>query len=247
MDIVPLHPFFGAEIRGVDTSKPLDAATISAVQAAFDKYAVVLFRDQTLDNDKQAAFARQFGTPELYTVAYREDSNLRFKNPEMVDVGNIDPETGKVEGRDARHRLLTLSARFWHADSSFRLPVGALSMLYAHAIPPWGGETEFADMRAAYDALPDVRKTELNNLVAVHSMVQGYQMLGFTDFEERESEVLPPVDQPVVRVHPNSGRRALYLGWTLRGIRGMTVPDSRVLATELTEFATQRRFVLAHT
>jgi alpha-ketoglutarate-dependent 2,4-dichlorophenoxyacetate dioxygenase len=164
----------------------------------------------------------------------------------MVDVSNIDAETGRVQDKLARHRMINLGNRMWHTDSSFRLPSGALSMLYAHVVPQNGGDTEFADMRSAYAALPEAQKQAIAGLKAEHWLMHSRAVLGFTDFTEEERAALPPVTQDVVRTHPRSGDKALYLGAHASRIVDLPVPEGRVLLMELTEFATQRQFIYTH-
>jgi alpha-ketoglutarate-dependent 2,4-dichlorophenoxyacetate dioxygenase len=191
-------------------------------------------------------FAGQFGPLERYSLSYRTDRKLRLEHREMVDVSNIDAHTGQIQDKSARHRMINLGNRLWHTDSSFRIPSGALSMLYAHAVPQDGGDTEFADMRSAYAALSDARKQTLDGLQAEHWLMHSRAVLGFTDFTEEERAALPPVKQDIVRTHPRSGDKALYLGAHASHIVGMPVPEGRVMLMELGEFATQRRFVHTH-
>jgi alpha-ketoglutarate-dependent 2,4-dichlorophenoxyacetate dioxygenase len=241
-----VHPLFVAEARGVDVSRPLDAATAAALQDAIDRYAVLVIRGQMLVDDQQIRFAQHFGEPERYVLSYRKNIKLRLEKPEMVDVSNLDAATAKPLQGDARHRMVNLGNRLWHTDSSFRLPCGGLSMLYAHAVPPAGGETEFADLRAAYEALPAATKERIDGLEAEHSLMHSRALLGFTDFAPEEHAALPPVRQPLVRVHPRTGRKALYLAAHASRIIDMPVAEGRLLLMELTEHATQRQFVYRH-
>jgi alpha-ketoglutarate-dependent 2,4-dichlorophenoxyacetate dioxygenase len=237
---------FAAELHGIDISEPLAPDVVGAVHEAIDRYGVVVFRGQTLQDEQQMRFAAQFGPLERYSLSYRADRKLRLKHVEMVDVSNIDAQTGAVQDRAARNRMINLGNRLWHTDSSFRIPSGALSMLYAHAVPHDGGDTEFADMRSAYAALPDARRQALNGLKAEHWLMHSRAVLGFTDFTEEERAALPPVIQAIVRTHPRSGDKAFYLGAHASHIVGMPVPEGRVMLMELTEFATQRRFIHTH-
>jgi alpha-ketoglutarate-dependent 2,4-dichlorophenoxyacetate dioxygenase len=164
----------------------------------------------------------------------------------MADVSNLDVE-GRTRGRDDRQRMFSLGNQLWHTDSSFREVPGALSILHLHGAPPsWGGETEFTDMRVAYDALPARRKARLDGLVAEHSLMHSRSLLGFADFSAEERAAMPPVRQPVVRRHEGSGRKTLYLASHASHIIGMPVPDGRMLLRDLIEFATQREFVHTH-
>ena len=241
-----VHPLFVGEASGVDISRPLDAATAAALQAAIDRYAVLVIRGQALDDHGQIRFARHFGEPERYVLSYRKNVKLRLEKPEMVDVSNLDAASARPLSGEARHRMVNLGNRLWHTDSSFRLPCGALSMLYAHAVPPSGGETEFADMRAAYEALPEPMQDRIDGLEAEHSLMHSRALLGFTDFAPEEHAALPPVRQPVVRTHPRTGRKAFYLAAHASCIAGMPVAEGRLLMLELMEHATQRAFVHRH-
>jgi alpha-ketoglutarate-dependent 2,4-dichlorophenoxyacetate dioxygenase len=239
-------PVFAAELSGLDISQPLSPDEIAAVHRTIDRYGVVIFRHQHLIDEAQMRFASQFGPLERYSLSYRPDRKLRLKNVEMVDVSNIDANTGEVEARTARQRMINLGNRLWHTDSSFRIPSGALSMLYAHAVPGEGGDTEFADMRSAYAALPPARQAALDGKQAEHWLMHSRAVLGFTDFTEEERAALPPVQQAIVRTHPRSGDKALYLGAHASHITGLPVPEGRVMLLELTEFATQRQFIYTH-
>jgi alpha-ketoglutarate-dependent 2,4-dichlorophenoxyacetate dioxygenase len=245
-----IHPLYVAEISGVDISRPLDAPIAATLQAAIDDHAVMVFRGQTLTDEQQIAFARHFGAPERFALSYRHNVKLRLQKPEMVDVSNLDASTGKPQSATARHRMVNLGNRLWHTDSSFRLPAGGLSMLYAHAVPPMtplgGGETEFSDTRAAWDALPASRQAVLEGLTAQHSLMHSRAVLGFSDFAPEERAALPPVEQPLVRRHPRTGRKSLYLASHAAHIIGMEVAEGRLLLMELIEHATQREFVYRH-
>jgi alpha-ketoglutarate-dependent 2,4-dichlorophenoxyacetate dioxygenase len=245
--ISPLHPVFAAEIAGVDVGRPLDAATLRALNEAIDRYAVVVFHGQELDDERQMAFARQFGELELPRSG-RADVKRRLR-PEISDISNLD-EQNRLRGRDDPRRFDQLGNRLWHTDGSFRRVPAALSMLYAHRVPARGprgnGETEFADLRAAYDALPELTKDEIEDLVALHDIAWSRGQLGFNDLLFGEKDVLPPVPQRLVRRHPGSGRKTLYIAAHASEIVGWPVPDGRLLLRELIEHATVRDFVYRH-
>ena len=244
--VTPAHPDFAAEIAGVDVSRPLNPADRQAIEDAIDRYAVVVFRGQTLDDEKQVAFARNFGPIASSALKLRHrDIKHRIESSDVADISNLDGD-GNVLKPDARRRLDGLANRLWHTDASFRAVPGALSMLYAHVIPEEGGDTEFADLRAAYDALPEAKKNELEGLVAEHSIWRSREQLGVVQYTEEERASLPPVPQRLVRTHPGSHRKTLYLAAHASHILGMPVADGRLIILDLIEHATQPRFVHAH-
>ena len=191
-----LHPLFVGEVSGIDVERPLDKTAVAALWQAIDRYAVLVFRDQHLDDERQMEFARQFGELEIPRSG-RADVKRRLR-PEMADISNLD-ERGRVRRRDDARRFDQLGNRLWHTDGSFRRIPAALSMLYAHRVPrpnPLGkGETEFADLRAAYDALPAATKAEIEDLVALHDIAWSRAQLGFTELLFGEKDMLPPVPQ----------------------------------------------------
>ncbi len=247
LSVRQLHPLFVGEVSGVDAKRPLDMAVIAALWQAIDRYAVLVFRGQDLDDERQMDFARQFGELEIPRSG-RADVKRRLR-AEMSDISNLD-EQGRVRRRDDTRRFDQLGNRLWHTDGSFRRIPAALSMLYAHRVPrpgPLGkGETEFADLRAAYDALPAATKAEIEDLVALHDIAWSRAQLGFTELLFGEKDVLPPVPQRVVRVHPGSKRKTLYLAAHASAILGLPLPDGRLLLRELIEHATRRDFVYRH-
>ncbi|MBU8873546.1 TauD/TfdA family dioxygenase [Reyranella sp. MMS21-HV4-11] len=244
--VTPAHPDFAAEIAGVDVSRPLNPADRQAIEDAIDRYAVVVFRGQTLDDEKQVAFARNFGPIASSALKLRHrDIKHRIESSDVADISNLDGD-GNVLKPDARRRLDGLANRLWHTDASFRAVPGALSMLYAHVIPEEGGDTEFADLRAAYDALPEAKKNELEGLVAEHSIWRSREQLGVVQYTDEERASLPPVPQRLVRTHPGSHRKTLYLAAHASHILGMPVADGRLIILDLIEHATQPRFVHAH-
>jgi len=243
VDQIPLT--FAGQVGGVDVSAPLDASLVATLQTAMDRHSVLVIRGQALTDERQIAFARNFGEPENSVLSERKDVKQRLHLTEMVDVSNLDPATGRPLGGFAEERVVNpayLGNRLWHTDSSFRLPCGALSMLYAHAVPPFGGDTEFADLQTAYDALPEAMKEQIAGLFAEHSLAHSRSVLGFAD----DRGAAPPVRQPLVRQHPRTGRKSLYLASHASHIVGMPVPTGRVLLLELIEHATQRSFVYRH-
>ena len=244
--VTPTHPEFVAEISGVDVAKPLSPDDRQTIEDAINRYAVVVFRGQTLDDERQVAFAGNFGPIESSALKLRHrDIKHRIASSQVADISNLDGD-GNVMKPDARRRLDGLANRLWHTDASFRAVPGGLSMLYAHVIPDEGGDTEFADMRAAYDALPEAKKKELQGLVAEHSIWRSREQLGVVQYTDEERASLPPVPQRVVRTHPGSYRKTLYLAAHASHIIGLPVADGRLIILDLIEHATQPRFVHAH-
>ena len=242
--VCPVTPSFAAEIGDIDLSKPLAPTEISEVKDAFTKYAVLIFPDQHLSQDQHLDFARYFGPLETTIALFRKDSKLRVRK-EFADVSNLDPEN-EVWGKDLRQRMFQMGNRLWHTDSSFkRLPARA-SLLYALTIPPIGGHTEFADERAAYDALPEATKKRIDSLVAEHSIFNSRARLGFSNFSDEERQGMPPVPQVLVRTIPELGRKSLYLASHAGRIFGLSEPEGRALIDELVAHATQRQFVYTH-
>jgi alpha-ketoglutarate-dependent 2,4-dichlorophenoxyacetate dioxygenase len=240
------HPDFVAEISGVNLAEQLKPADRDAIEDAINRYAVVVFHDQKLTDDQQVDFARHFGPIHSSAQKARHQGiKHRLESNEIADISNLDGDS-KVMDLNSRRRLDWLANRLWHTDASFRAIPGALSMLYAHVVPPEGGDTEFADLRAAYDALPAFRQKELEGLIAEHSIWYSRGQLSVTNYTDAEIAALPPVPQRVVRTHPGSKRKTLYVAAHASHILGMPIPDGRLMLLDLIEHATQPKFVHAH-
>jgi alpha-ketoglutarate-dependent 2,4-dichlorophenoxyacetate dioxygenase len=244
LSVTPLHPVFAAEIAGLDLRRPLDRGTVQKIGSAIDRYAVLVFPGQFITDEQQMAFSRNFGELETTVRAYRKDWAPRL-DIHMADIFNLD-EQNRVLPSDDRRRLNALGNRMWHSDSSFKRIPARFSLLSARAIPDEGGETQFADMRAAWDALPAKLQQRLEGLVCEHTQLYSRGRIGFTDWSEEELARMAPVPQVLVRTHPGSGRKSLYLSSHAGAIRGMPVPEARVLLMDLMEHATQREFVYTH-
>jgi alpha-ketoglutarate-dependent 2,4-dichlorophenoxyacetate dioxygenase len=242
--VCPVTQNFAAEIGDVDLSRPLDPSDVTAIKEAFATYAVLIFTEQQLSQDQHLDFARHFGPLETTIALFRKDTKLRLR-AEFADVSNLAPDN-EVWGKDSRQRMFQLGNRLWHTDSSFKRLPALASLLYARSIPPIGGHTEFADERAAYDALPESTKRRLDSLVAEHSIFTSRARLGFSNFSDEERQGLPPVPQVLVRTIPESGRKALYLASHAGRIFGMPEQEGRALIDELVAHATQRQFVYTH-
>jgi alpha-ketoglutarate-dependent 2,4-dichlorophenoxyacetate dioxygenase len=242
----PLTPVFAAEARGLDLRRPIDAATAARIEGAMDEYGVLVFRRQHLDEDQQMAFTRWFGPLDRGFARVRSNPNHRFKTEHLADISNVD-FNGDVVPPGHPKRVGSLANQLWHSDSSFQKPSAKFSILTIHSMPSWGGNTEFADMRAAYDALPETTKTEIHDLVAEHwALHSRITILGDDNYSKDQQSAIAPVLWPLVRVHPASGRKSLFIGAHTRGIEGMSVPEARILLGELLEHATQPGFVYVH-
>jgi alpha-ketoglutarate-dependent 2,4-dichlorophenoxyacetate dioxygenase len=249
MDTRPLAASFAAEIAGADLSRPLDAAAVDAIWSAIDRHAVVILRDQRLTDAQLRDFAVRFGPLEIGRAAAR-GGRRRLAIPQIGDISNLD-EDNHVRRLDDRRRLDSLGNRLWHTDASYMPVPVVLGMLHAVALPPpspfGNGETEFADMRAAYDALPDTTKQAIDDLVVEHDVFWSRGQIGFTEFPPGDREQYPPSPQRLVRLHPGSRRKTLYLSAHASHVVGWPVADGRLLLWDLTAHATQRQFVYSHT
>ena len=244
MTVYPVTENFAAEIGDVDLSKPLSDADRTEIETAFDNYSVLVFPDQHLSTDQHLDFARNFGPLETTIHAARSDAKLRVR-AEIADVSNLSQDD-QIWGKESRKRMFEMGNRMWHTDSSFRRLPAKASLLYGRSIPPVGGQTEFADMRAAYDALPADMKLRLRDLVAEHAIMYSRKKLGFTDFSDEENQTLPPVPQALVRKHAGSGRTGLYLASHAGRIFGMNEDEGKALLQQLIDHATQQQFVYTH-
>jgi alpha-ketoglutarate-dependent 2,4-dichlorophenoxyacetate dioxygenase len=246
IEIRQVNPFFVAEIGGIDLRKSVDRPTVDAIWQAIDRSAVLVFRDQCLDDTQLRDFAANFGALEIGRAAAR-GGRRRLAHPEIGDISNLD-EDGRLRERDDRRRLDSLGNRLWHTDASYMPVPVVLGMLHAVAIPPasalGGGETEFADMRAAYDALPEAMKTTIDGLVAEHDILWSRGQIGFTEFPPGERAQYPPSRQRLVRRHPGSQRKTLYL--SASHIVDWPVPEGRLLLVDLNTQATRPEFVYSH-
>jgi alpha-ketoglutarate-dependent 2,4-dichlorophenoxyacetate dioxygenase len=244
ISVTPLHPSFGAEVAGVDLTRTGSPIVFAELETAFNRYAVLVFRGQPVTDEQQMAFSRRFGPLETMPI-YTSEKRRRLGHAELSDISNLDPD-GNVMAPDNPRRLYNLGNQLWHTDSSFKYTPARASLLSAREVPPEGGETEFADLRAAYDALPEASKRELEGLVAEHSIFYSRSLHGFSDFNDDIRRELPPVPQLVVRTHPGSGRRSLYLASHASHIVGWPIEQGRRLIEELIEFATQPQFIYRH-
>ena len=245
LTLSPLHPLFVAEVQGIDLRQPTDADLAAKIEAAMDEFAVLVFRDQVLDESQQMAFTRALGPVDMGLLKVLQRRS-RFKEAGMIDISNVDLESQILERDDPR--LITMLAnQLWHSDSSFKQPSAKYSLLLACILPEQGGETEFADMRVAYDALSDEVRGELEGLAAEHSAFHSRIQLGDRQYTPEDLAKYPTVAWPIVRTHPGSRRKTLFIGAHATHIVGWPVPEGRLLLAELLEHATQSRFVYRHT
>ena len=241
-----IGPDFVAEVSGIDISKPLAPEQISEICFGIDHYAVLVFRDCKLTDDQQLAFTRSFGQIEnAYGGTLPGNDQEKRLGYGLNDVSNLSA-SGNPLSLESRTRLFNMGNMLWHSDSSFRAVPAKYSLLSARIVNPVGGNTEFADMRAAHDSLDADVKAEIDGLICEHSQMYSRGSLGLLDYSDEEKEMFKPVRQSLVRVHPVTGRKSLYLSAHAGGIIGMPTPQARILLKDLNEHATQTKFVYVH-
>ena len=244
LKIAPVTENFAAEASGLDLRQPIDAETAAEIEEAMDKYAVLVWRDQPLDDDQHMAFTKWFGPLDMGLLNVTKKPN-RFKHAGFVDIANVGID-GEIMARDHGTVTSSMANQFWHTDSSFMETVAKYSLLSARVVPETGGDTEFTDMRAAWDALPGDLRTMVTGLVGEHHPLYSRILLGNTYSDEQMARI-PPAHWPLVRTHPGSGRRYLFTPIHVHKIEGMSMAEARVLVNELIEHATQPQFVHRHT
>ena len=245
ISIRQIHPVFVGEVSGVDLARALTADEVAAIEAGMDRYAVLVFPDQKITDEQQMAFSRNFGALEEARggdITKPEDKRLQTG---MNDVSNLGRD-GQPLSRESRVRLFNLGNMLWHSDSSFRAIPAKYSLLSARVVNQTGGNTEFADMRAAYDTLDASTKALIEDLTCEHSLMYSRGSLGMLDYSEEERAMFRPVRQRLVRTHPVSGRKSLYLSSHAGAIIGLPMPEARILLKDLNEHATQPKFVYVH-
>jgi len=244
LELRPLHPRFAAEAGPLDLRRVEDRATLEEIRAAMDEFLVVVFPGQAFDDAGQLAFAQRFdGLLHTKTGSAALGGN-RFGNEALTDISNIGAE-GEILGRDDRRRQYALGNRLWHTDASFQDPPGRYSMLHARVVPAAGADTEFAEMRAAYEALDDATRASIDGLRVHHSIAYSRQTLGF-EFSAEEQEALKGAVHPLVRTNARTQRRSLYLASHASRIVDWPLPEGRLLLRDLIEHATQPQFVYRH-
>ena len=247
LDLYPLHPLFAAEVRGIDLRVPLDPPGVAAIEDAMTEHAVLVFRNQPLSQAEQIRFAESFGPLDaglgkLYGKGQRPH---RYDYETLLDISNVEFD-GSVSERESRKNMSNLANQLWHSDSSFQEPKAQYSMLSAAIIPTSGGETEFADLRAAYDTLPDDLRREIAGRDAEHYALHSRIMLGDDGYTPEQQAAIPAVRWPLAQRHPVSGRPILFVGVHARRIIDYPLAEGRVLLGDLLEHATQRQFVYRH-
>jgi alpha-ketoglutarate-dependent 2,4-dichlorophenoxyacetate dioxygenase len=240
-----IQPEFAGEVSGIDITKPISPDDVAAIEAGMDRYAVLVFREQNITDDQQQTFSRNFGALEDAHGGNITKPQDRRLDGGMNDVSNLGKD-GRPLPMDSRQRMFNLGNMLWHSDSSFRAVPAKYSLLSARTVNRKGGDTEFADMRAAYDALDEETRREIEDLVCEHSLMYSRGSLGFLDYTDEEKAMFRPVRQRLVRTHPVSRRKSLYLSSHAGGIIGMPMAYARILLRDLTEHATQPRFVYVH-
>ena len=236
---------FAGEVTGIDLTKPLSTESVNAIHDGMDEYAVLFFRGQPLTADQQLAFSKQLGEIEhAIGTSLRDDKDARLPTT-FADVSNLDRDERPFDIND-RRRLFAIGNRLWHSDSSFKVIPAKYSILHAISIPSRGGNTEFAHMPSAYDALDEEIKGEIDDLICEHSQIFSRQQVGFTELTKEEIERFEPVRQRLIRRHPKTGRKSLYLSSHAGRIDGLSVPDAKLLLLDLVNHATQKKFVYIH-
>lgn len=246
ISIRQVHPTFVGEVSGVDITKPLTRGEVDAIEAGMHEYSVLVFHDQPLTDEQQVEFTRNFGELEV-TLAGQlaKPEDRRFQQLELGDISNLDAGEN-LRARDDSRRMYALANRLWHSDASFRAVGAGYTLLHARVIPSKGGNTEFADMRAAYEALSDEQKAEVDALVCEHSIVFSREQIGLEVKSDQHSDKLKPVPHKLVLTDSVNGRKSLYLSSHIGSIIGWPVPEARAFIRDLSEHATQRQFVYSH-
>lgn len=243
LQLKPLHPLFVAEATGLDLSRPLSPEAVRELDAAMDRHAVLVFPGQPLTQTQQVEFARQFGPLDLGLKRLKKQPE-RLEHSELMDISNVDAD-GRPAARDSRKVVSNIANQLWHSDSSFQDPPGKYSMLSAVVLPAHGGATEFADLRAAHDALEPALLAEITPLLAEHDALHSRMLLGDDSYTSEQRAMMPPVAWPLVQTHP-SGRRLLFVGVHAARILGMSVAEGRMLLADLLEHATRPEFLYSH-
>jgi len=248
MHIRTVQNDFVGEVTGIDICKPLTGDDVAAIERGMDEHAVLTFPDQPLTDEQQVAFTENFGELEITLAGQMaKPEERRFQQLVLGDISNFNgADTTRLRARDDKRRMYALANRLWHSDASFRAVGAGYTLLHARIVPGKGADTQFADMRAAYDALSEAAKNEAENLICEHSIVFSREQIGFGDYNPGHEEHLKPVPHRLVITHPKTGRKSLYLSSHIGGIVGWPIPEARAFIRDLTEHATQPQFVYSH-
>jgi alpha-ketoglutarate-dependent 2,4-dichlorophenoxyacetate dioxygenase len=248
MHIRAVQNDFVGEVTGIDICKPLTGDDVAAIERGMDEHAVLTFPDQPLTDEQQVAFTENFGELEITLAGQMaKPEERRFQQLVLGDISNFNgADTTRLRARDDKRRMYALANRLWHSDASFRAVGAGYTLLHARIVPGKGADTQFADMRAAYDALSEAAKNEAENLICEHSIVFSREQIGFGDYNPGHEEHLKPVPHRLVITHPKTGRKSLYLSSHIGGIVGWPIPEARAFIRDLTEHATQPQFVYSH-
>ncbi len=242
--IEPVHPTVAARIHGLDLTRPLTDLQVQEVEQASGMYPVLIFPSQWITDDQLMAFSQNFG-PLAPVVSHHSQMSDHRLSPLVQDISNLDKDNRPLAAGDKR-RVNFLGSRRWHTDGSY-LPIrNRYSLLLSYTVAKRGGQTQFADMRAAYDALPQELRDIVEDLTLVHNVMHSRAVAGFTDYPPEEHARFPATEKKLVQRHPISGRKTLYLSGHAWYVKGWPIPESYDLINELTEFATQPQFVYTH-
>jgi alpha-ketoglutarate-dependent 2,4-dichlorophenoxyacetate dioxygenase len=235
--------FTPGRITDIDARQPLTKEQVGRIEASMDAHAVSVLPGQDISDAQQLAFSRNFGPLEDGANSGARDAELRLPAV-FADVSNLDKQG--IAARTNKRRLAAFANRLWHTDASFRVVPARYSILSGRIVVNDGGNTEFADMRAAYDALDAGTKAEIEDLVCEHSLIYSRGQLGFTEFLPDERVAMKPVRQRLVRRHPVTGRKSLFLASHIGGIVGWPRPEAVAFIRDLIEHATRPEFVYVH-
>ena len=246
INIRPVQPGFVGEVTGIDICQPITADQVAAIERGMDEFAVLSFPGQPLTDEQQVTFSANFGELEITLAGQMMKPEMRrFQQLELGDISNLQgANTEALRAREDSRRMYALANRLWHSDASFRAVGAGYTLLHSRVNPSKGGNTEFADMRAAYDALDEATKRDIDGMIALHSIVYSREQIGVA--VQGDSAHLAPVKHRLVETHPVTGRKMLYLSSHIGAIEGMPIPEARAFLRDLTEHATQRQFVYSH-
>lgn len=244
INLSPLHPMFAAEAGGIPLDRALTDTERQEFQNAIDRFAVLVFRDQRISAKAQMEFTRSLGPIDMGLLKVLQ-SHTNSANHGLIAISNVDSSDSLIDRSDGRMMALYAN-QLWHSDSSFKKPSAKYSLLFAEVVPSAGGDTEFADMRAAYEGLSEARRIALEGLEAEHSAFFSRMQLGDVQYSPEDLEKYPSVSWPLVRDHPGSGRSSLFIGAHAMAISEYTIPEGRLMLSDLLEHATQKEYVYRH-